>query len=455
MECQVVDPAIGVKKMRIERSSTAGTANPDAGLGRLSGRPGRAQASRSGAWLTTRSFTLAVFLVLLLLNTANVTQVGRMDNGRWIAYARVPVLLLGLLVLLHQFRGRFIPLLVENLDIAIFVIWAAIGSLISSSPLVSFAYAAWLGATLLLLLILSQCFENLLAMMQALDWALLAGYAVPVLLGILAIPQYLAGDQRLMGDLDTKQMFAWSAVVVIASMVSLANIDRRRQRKSALTRATVTVTVVGVCVLCIALSGNRAAVLGLGIMCLVYALGGTTRLKAFAPYAIALIAGVFVAQSYIRSVTADRYRTLLGQQTLLSSDELRVLLWKANWNYGLEHPVLGGGLVTASVDVAATVPGVPEGFSPHSTYLEIMSEMGVVGLGIFLVLIVRSTHMLWSRREWSSARLHMLILGAPVLLIAAVQSNLTPGQPLFFPLAITLIAPRALSARALPSSHRL
>jgi hypothetical protein len=84
-----------------------------------------------------------------------------------------------------------------------------------------------------------------------------------------------------------------------------------------------------------------------------------------------------------------------------------------------------------------------------------MSEMGVVGLGIFLVLIVRSTHMLWSRREWSSARLHMLILGAPVLLIAAVQSNLTPGQPLFFPLAITLIAPRALSARALPSSHRL
>ena len=446
-----MDAALGVKQLGIEHNAAVGTANSDVRAGRHTGRSGQAQAGHSGSWLTTRSFTLAVFLVLLLLNTANVTQIGRMDNGRWIAYARVPVLFLGLLVLLHQFRGRFIPLLVENFDIAIFVIWAAIGSLISSSPLVSFAYAAWLGATLLFLLILTQCFEDPLAMTQAIDRALLVGYALPVLLGIVAIPQYLAGDQRLMGDLDTKQMFAWSAVVVIACMVSLANDGRRRDASSFLLRASVTVTVVSICVICIIFSGNRAAVVGLGIMCLVYFLGGVTRRKAFARYAVALIAGVLVAQSYVQSVTADRYRTLVGQDALSSSDELRVRLWKANWNYGIEHPVLGGGLVTASVDVAATVSDLPEGFSPHSTYLEIMSEMGVVGLGIFLVMAVRSARMLWSRREWSTVRLHVIMIGAPVVVIAAVQSNLTPGQPLFFPLAVALIAPRALNARALGS----
>ena len=414
--------------------------------------PHASQLSRRSR-VTTRSVAVAALLVLMFLNVLNYSSAREIGNGLRIAYARLPVLVIALLLLINQFRGRLSALLVENYDVALFVAWAAIGSILSTNPLISFAYAAWLGASLLFLLVLVHCFREPAFMLRAIDKTVLAVYAFPVVLGVMAIPEYLAGGLRLSGDLDVRQVFAWSAVVVIAAMMNIASLERRRGRTSLLWHGPVNATILAVCIVCIVFSGNRGSVLGLGVLFLVYLLGGTIRRRSFARYAIGLIVGVLVAQSYIQSFTAKRYRSLFEQQDLSSSDQLRAQIYKANWKYGLQHPILGGGLLTAAVEVAKSVPGAPAGYAAHSTYMEMISEMGLAGFAIFLIVGGRSLWLLWQRPEWRELRTYVLMLGLPVLIMAATESDLTPGQALFFPLWLAILLPRGMNPRIIGNVH--
>ena len=403
--------------------------------------------------ITTRSVAVAALLVLMFLNVLNYSSAREIGNGLRIAYARLPVLVIALLLLIHQFRGRFSALLVENYDVALFVAWAAIGSILSGNPLISFAYAAWLGASLLFLLLLAHCFPEPASMLRAVDKTVLAVYAFPVVLGVMAVPEYLAGGLRLSGDLDVRQVFAWSAVLVIAAMMNIASLERRRGRTSLLWHGPVSTTILAVCFVCIVFSGNRGSVLGLSVLFAVYLLGKRIRRRSFVRYAIGLIIGVLVSQSYVQSFTANRYRTLFEQQDLSSSDQLRAQIYKANWEYGLQHPVLGGGLLMASVQVAKSVPGAPAGYAAHSTYMEMISEMGLAGFAIFVIIAGRSLWLLWQRPEWRDVRTYVLMLGLPVLIMAATESDLTPGQALFFPLWLAILLPRGMNPRIIGNVH--
>jgi O-antigen ligase len=236
-------------------------------------------------------------------------------------------------------------------------------------------------------------------------------------------------------------------------MMNIASIERRRGRTSLLWHGPVSTTILAVCFVCIVFSGNRGSVLGMSVLFAVYLLGGTIRRRSFARYAIGLIAGVLVAQSYIQSFTANRYRTLFEQQELSSSDQLRAQIYKANWEYGLQHPVLGGGLLTAAVEVAESVPGAPAGYAAHSTYMEMISEMGLAGFAIFVIIAGRSLWLLWQRPEWRDVRTYVLMLGLPVLIMAATESDLTPGQALFFPLWLAILLPRGMNPRIIGNVH--
>ena len=87
----------------------------------------------------------------------------------------------------------------------------------------------------------------------------------------------------------------------------------------------------------------------------------------------------------------------------------RVIAWKISSAIALENPVFGGGFhavqVQAIWDKFKMSPGllgflnlpVPE-FSAkaaHSIYFEVMGDLGLVGLALFLFILLRA---LWNRR---------------------------------------------------------
>jgi O-antigen ligase len=71
-----------------------------------------------------------------------------------------------------------------------------------------------------------------------------------------------------------------------------------------------------------------------------------------------------------------------------SSGWERIQLWKGTWNMIKEHPVLGFGINTYSKYFPLyKPPDYPDIRYAHNSYLQMWSEIGLVGLGVFLCLI--------------------------------------------------------------------
>jgi len=66
----------------------------------------------------------------------------------------------------------------------------------------------------------------------------------------------------------------------------------------------------------------------------------------------------------------------------------RTQLWKGTWNMIKEHPVMGFGINTFSDYFPKyKPPGYPDLRYAHNSYLQMWSETGVIGLGVFLALV--------------------------------------------------------------------
>jgi hypothetical protein len=85
--------------------------------------------------------------------------------------------------------------------------------------------------------------------------------------------------------------------------------------------------------------------------------------------------------------------------------------------------------------------------------MEMISEMGLAGFANFVLVVARSARVLWSRPEWRDMRVYVLMLGLPVLIMAATESDLTPGQAVFFPLWLAILLPRGMNPRIIGNVH--
>ena len=65
----------------------------------------------------------------------------------------------------------------------------------------------------------------------------------------------------------------------------------------------------------------------------------------------------------------------------------RVAAWKWAWEFGLHHPILGGGFGVFVLD-AGSIPGLPGWLEAHNIFFEILAEQGFVGLGLFCGLMI-------------------------------------------------------------------
>ncbi len=389
--------------------------------------------------LNARSLALWGLFLLLFLTVLNYSPIGWLSSGLRVGYARLPLLLLVLAGLVWRLGKRVGPLIGRNADVLLFVAWAVLSGVQGLAPGVSVLYALWLAAALLFLVLALSCFPSIDDAVFHLAVVLVAAYSVPVLLGAAALPTYLSGgSRRLMGALDIDQLHAWGGVTVITGLAVLA-MTRRRTRLLSLPVAGVLVVLS---LLGVALSGTKIAVAALAVFGVVYLASGGPGARSVAPYALFALVGTWLAQRYLADVTLQRYSLLFVEGMLSSSDQFRLQLWVANVSYGLEHPLFGAGLVNAAQAAVIMDPTLPEGYGAHSTYLQIVSEMGLVGAAIFLLILGRSLLLLARHPVHRGRRAIPLLLMVPPLIVSLTESNLAPGQAMFFPLWIGILLPR-------------
>ena len=165
--------------------------------------------------------------------------------------------------------------------------------------------------------------------------------------------------------------------------------------KNTLIRVVAIVTVAGFMLYAILLTGTRAAILGLGVMILVYLM--RSRPKQSVAILIVLVIGMAVVLVSLPVTTLQRLSTIFegvdGQDDseATQSTQSRLDVWKDAIHVTLEHPIFGvgpGQFTEYRFHHYLNPRGTTKQYLPtHQTFLEISSETGIPGLVIYVTFI--------------------------------------------------------------------
>lgn len=205
----------------------------------------------------------------------------------------------------------------------------------------------------------------------------------------LGFVQFAYDDPRLSGPLQDPNFFGAMLVLMLPLAVEKAVGDYGTPTR-----------VLGIAAFCafamgVALTGSRGAFVAflLSFPVFLIALERRRRIAALvlAAGATAVALGVFYEEIAARIALLFEPRDIGSQQDI--STEGRLASWKVAVRMFLDHPLLGAGAGNFEVgyqdyalDMGLILRG--EARSAHSLYLEILAELGVVGVVVFAAILV-------------------------------------------------------------------
>jgi putative inorganic carbon (HCO3(-)) transporter len=216
--------------------------------------------------------------------------------------------------------------------------------------------------------------------------------AACTLAAVCGIASYFLGqDRRVGGPIGDPNDFAFFLVPAVPLALALRRSGRRAWPYD-LAAATVLLGIVGTL--------SRGALVGVAAMTLFALLARMIRLRA----ALAVGAVLGIALVITANAFPELVDTSLHQKEYVAGQNVseRLDLWSAAGRMTIENPVLGLGPGSFSLYHRDYMDNLPDDINhpldvAHNTYLEISSELGVLGLLSFLALLVTAYTGAWSR----------------------------------------------------------
>ena len=307
-----------------------------------------------------------------------------------------PLALLIILLALPARKGPRLPRIGVLVAAAAYSAWALASVLWTVNPSSSFH----LGGTGYVLTSLALSIVYMLAIVMFVRreedvWRLaVVIWVFSVGAGLVAIGQYLGGYTRAVALSGDPNLFASLQVVALPIGAVLVG-QARNTRMRLIVLAGLAVTVGSIMT-----SLSRGGILTLAVAFLLISIQPASaffhtkaRKRAFLLVA-AVGAGLLLFASY--SALSARTSSLF---TTYDGGSGRTNLWLAAMTGWREHPVIGmgyGAFIGQSNQLLVETPGVdfsgyqlrPTGQVAHSAYIESLAELGVVGLGLFVGLLV-------------------------------------------------------------------
>lgn len=152
--------------------------------------------------------------------------------------------------------------------------------------------------------------------------------------------------------------------------------------------------MAALCVIAALSSWSRGGLLSLGVTTLLL-LGWGRRRWVTLPVALA---GAALAYLLLPEAWLERMQTL-GEAGTDGSAQSRIEIWRIGWDYAVQHPWFGAGFD----GWIFFTPTTAEYRDWHSAYVEMAAEHGLVGLGLWLILLYGSALSLgwlaWRQRR--------------------------------------------------------
>lgn len=215
---------------------------------------------------------------------------------------------------------------------------------------------------------------------------------------ILLIGRFLSGQLGKIAminliDVEIDENYV-SALIAMASLF-LFNSILNKVAKEKVKIKFMKIIVLGVNLLAIALSGSRAALIGI-IMCMIlsYFLAFKTDLNIKKTGKLLIIFVVIIIISinifdYIPSWTFDRY---FNSNYSDNSNNKRVLIWKNAINGFFNSPIYGYSIrIFDQIPEYSKIEGfkIPERVPAHQTYIDLLLYTGILGMVPFILFLYK------------------------------------------------------------------
>ncbi len=274
-----------------------------------------------------------------------------------------------------------------------FLAWVALSSLWAQDSSDTFAVLTQYGLDALLFVIVFEAVrapahaKGLLAALVA-GGAIAAGYgivAAPNISGLATDPTAASSLDRLRGTIADPNQLAAVLVVALVLGLALAAVTRSPARRLLLIGAA------SLALVSVFLTASRGGVVGLiAAMVTAIVLARGRRWAAIGVVALIVAASVLYIGLFDPGV-AQRYSTADGGNG-------RTDIWKVGWRMVEAHPVRGVGagnfrdvsgqyLLTEPGAITASDQIIDEPHFAHNVYLEVLAELGIVGLALFGALV--------------------------------------------------------------------
>jgi O-antigen ligase len=199
------------------------------------------------------------------------------------------------------------------------------------------------------------------------------------------------GVERLTTDatLDSNDL---AAVMAMALPFGLASLGRERGWAR-----VMAFVCVAVCVSVVVKTGSRGGTIAALAGCLIYAAGVPGKRKFLA--AIGLVAGLGLTWTLSPPAFRERIAGIGEQDYNYTEYGGRKQIWARARGYIIEHPVAGVGIGNFPIAEGghATAMGLTAKWSAaHNAYIQAFAELGFVGGGIFVSLLLTSGKRAWS-----------------------------------------------------------
>lgn len=259
--------------------------------------------------------------------------------------------------------------------------------------------------------------------------------AVAAACGLLTFA--LGADRRVGGPIGDPNDFAFFLLPAVALGVAVRRTTHRRWPWDVAT-VMVLVAVLGTL--------SRGALVGLAAMVVVAVATGMVRVRS----AVALTAAVaavtgLVALSFPALVSVSlQQKDFVAQQNVSE----RLDLWTAAAAMTVDHPVLGMGPGAFALHHGDFLTSLPDDVNhpldvAHNTWLELSSELGVLGLLAFVTMLAVAFAQAWSVR-----RRDPVAAGVCVGLVGAVVAATFVTEQYYLPLWLLCALAVGVAARS-------
>jgi O-antigen ligase len=200
----------------------------------------------------------------------------------------------------------------------------------------------------------------------------------------------VGADRRVGGPIGDPNDFAFFLLPAVALGLAMRRTTSRRWPWDVMT-VVVLVALLGTL--------SRGALVGLAAMAVLAVTAGMVRLRG----AVALGAVVGVVAALVAVTFPGLVSMSLHQKDFVAEQNIseRLDLWTAAAAMTVDHPVLGMGPGAFALHHGAFMTSLPDDVNhpldvAHNTWLELSSELGVLGLVAFVAILVVAFAQAWS-----------------------------------------------------------